>query len=282
MIHPQDLPASSTHCKPSVDISNLPLMSQQTTPITPTPITLTPFEFWQHVKNDEDCNEILERLDNHNELVSHFLFFSSLARTIDELDDLAKKKKKEIGHVFTEMTHLPNFRRLTEPLVRRKHRLHPYQRSPISPQPSSSSPNTNTSSNRVASFAETVPILSLPSSPISAGDSPTTPIDVDSLPSSSDVSSYVTAPLNPPTRPTTPEPPFGTAHRIHHDDITHFTHNGVFHVREEFSGNIYFEEDFYDLPRPSYRHSLPQVRLPTTPSRLRRDQLERFPPSSPQ
>jgi hypothetical protein len=74
-----------------------------------TPITLTPFEFWSYDKNDEDCDEVLDRLGEHTELVSHFLYFSSLTQTIDELDTLAKKKKKEICHVFTEMTQLPNF-----------------------------------------------------------------------------------------------------------------------------------------------------------------------------
>jgi hypothetical protein len=95
-------------------------MSQRTAPGGPS-------EFWKYVKNDEECDNILDRLGDHNDLVSHFLYFSSLARTINELDDLSKKKKKEIGHVFMELTQLPGFRDLTDPLVRQKHHLHPYR-----------------------------------------------------------------------------------------------------------------------------------------------------------
>jgi hypothetical protein len=210
-----------------------------------TDITLTPYEFWKHVKNDEDCNEILERLGDHNELVSHFLFFSSLARMIDELDDLAKKKKKEIGHVFMEMTHLPNFQHLTVPLIRRKHCLHPYWRSPVLPQPQLSSLHDEI----------TIPILSLPPSPILLGDSQSLPIDIDSLPSSSSAStSYETVLTHPPTRPTTPVPPFGIAHCSYCDGICYFIHDGVYHVQEELSGHIYEEGKYYSLPRPPYRY----------------------------
>jgi hypothetical protein len=214
------------------------------------PITLTAYEFWGYVKDDTDCDEVLELLGGRNELISHFLYFSSLGHTLDDFDKLVKKKKKEIAHVYTELTQSPEFRRLTASFVRRQHRLHLYRR-----------PSTPSRTTRVA-----------------PGDSPLTPIDVDSIvespPSSSSSSSattsFVTAPTNPPTRPTTPEPPFGTTHCIHHDDITHFTINGVYYVREEFSQQIYFEEDFYGLPRPTYRHHLPQLQLPTLPRMIPR------------
>ena len=211
------------------------------------PITLAAHEFWTYVKDDADCDEVLELLDGRNELISHFIYFSSLGHTLDDLNTLMKKKKKEIEHVYTELTQSPVFRRRTEQFVRRKHRPHPYRR-PTTPRPNS-------------------------------GDSILTPIDVDaiddsppsSIPSSSSAtSSFVTAPTNPPTRPTTPEPPFGTGHRIYHDDITHFTAHGVFYVREEYSQNIYREEDFYDLPRLPYRHHLPQLRIQPTSRMIHR------------
>jgi hypothetical protein len=221
-------------------------MSQQ-------PITLTAREFWNDVKDDTDCDEVLELLGGRNELISHFLYFSSLAHTLDDLDTIVKKKKKEIDHVFTELTQSPEFRRLTTPFIERKHRPHPYRR-----------PATPSHTTR--------PTL---------GDSILTPIDVDAIDdsppssssssSSSSATSFVTALTNPPTRPTTPEPPFGTAHRIHHDDITHFTNDGIYYVREEFSQNIYFEEDFYDLPRPPYHHHLSQLRVPTIPRMIPRN-----------
>jgi hypothetical protein len=77
-------------------------MSQQ-------PITLTAYEFWNYVKDDTDNDEVLELLGGRNELISHFLYFSSLAHTLDDLDKIVKKKKKEIGHVFTELTQSPEF-----------------------------------------------------------------------------------------------------------------------------------------------------------------------------
>jgi hypothetical protein len=231
------------------------------------PITLTAYEFWNYVKDDTDCDEILERLGGHNELISHFLYFSSLSHTLDDLNNFVKKKKKEIGHVYTELTQSPKFRRLIAPLVRRKHRHHPYQRPPVVSRPS---PRNNTSLGNES--PQTIPILSLPPSPILLGDSPLTPIDVDSLSSSSSIpSTYTTVPMHPPTRPTTPKPSFGTAHRIYHDDIQYFIQDGVYYVREELSGHIYTEEEFYNLPRPSYRHHLPQLRLPSIPRTPRRN-----------
>jgi hypothetical protein len=226
------------------DFYSLPFMSQQMTSIT-----LTPYEFWTYVKDDEDCDKILKLLGDRNELVSHFLYFSSLARTIDELDELIKTKRKEVTHVFTELSRLPNFRRLTDPHIRQKHRLHPYRR-----------PST---SSRVTS--------SLPPSPVLLGDSPSTPIDVDSLVSSPLTSStHITEPSNPPTRPATPVPPFGTAHRLYHDGVHHFVQNGVYYVRSEISGHVYEEEEYYHLPRPPYQHHLPQLRLPSVPGKTRR------------
>jgi hypothetical protein len=222
-------------------------MSQQ-------PITLTAHEFWSYAKNDADCDEILELLEGRNELISHFLYFSSLGHTLDDLNELMKKKKKEIGHVFTELTQSPVFRQRTAQFVRQKHRLHPYRR------PTTTSPTTTTRAN--------------------SGDSILTPIDVDAIndspPSSSSSSfssattSFVTAPTNPPTRPTTPEPPFGTAHRIYHDNIHYFAQDGIYYVRCELSGHIYTEEEYYGLPRAPYRHSLPQLRLPTLPRMIQR------------
>jgi hypothetical protein len=131
------------------------------------PITLTAYEFWSYVKDDTDCDEVLELLGGHNELISHFLYFSSIAHTLDDLDKLVKKKKKEIGHVYTELTQSPEFRRLTASFVQRQHRLHPYRRS--------STPSRTT---RVA-----------------LGDSPFTPINVDLL---------MTPPHRPPPLPLLP------------------------------------------------------------------------------
>jgi hypothetical protein len=85
-------------------------MSQQ-------PINLTAYKFWNYVKDDADCDEVLELLGGHNELISHFLYFSSLGHTLDDLNNFVKKKKKEIGHVYTELTQSPEFRQLTAPLV---------------------------------------------------------------------------------------------------------------------------------------------------------------------
>jgi hypothetical protein len=216
----------------------------------PQQITLTAYEFWGYVKNDIDNDTVLELLEGRNELISHFLYFSSIANTLDDLDKLVKKKKKEIAHVFTKLTQSPEFCRLTAPFVRRQHRFHPYRR-----------PTTATRTN--------------------SGDSILTPIDVDAIddspPSSSSSSSsssattsFVTAPTNPPTRPTTPEPPFGTAHRVYHDNIRYFIQDGIYYVRCELSGHVYTEEEYYDLPRAPYRHSLQQLRLPTLPRMIQR------------
>jgi hypothetical protein len=154
----------------------------------PPAITLTPYEFWTYVRNNIDCDEVLDRLDNQHNLISHFLYFSSLGRTIDELDDILKKKKKEVGHVFKELTQLPDFRRLTEPFVRRKHRPHPYRRSPVASRssPCNAASNNNTSPNNES--PQTIPILSLPPSPVLFGYLPLSPIDVDSLLSSTSTS----------------------------------------------------------------------------------------------
>ena len=260
MTHLQDHPATLTHCKLLPDTFTLIIMSQPR-------ITLTPSEFWTYVKADADCDEVLELLDNRYDLVSHFLYFSSLARTLDDLDELMKKKKKEIKHVFTELTRLPDFRNRTDAFVRRKHRLHPYRRPPT---PVQSPQSSSTANNHTASSPRTVPILSLPPSPILLGDSPSTPIDVDSLSSSSYISSYVTAPTNPPTRPATPIPPFGTAHRSYRDEVRYFMENGIYYVQCEISGHVYEEREYYRLPRSPYRHHLPQLRLPSIPRSPRR------------
>jgi hypothetical protein len=137
-------------------------MSQQ-----PPSITLTPYKFWTYVKADIDCDEVLDRLNNRHDLISHFLYFSSLGLTIDKLDDLLKKKKKEVGHVFKELTQLPDFQRLIEPFIRQKHHPHLYRLSPIascSPPRNAASSNNNTTLNNEP--PQTIPILSLPPSPV--------------------------------------------------------------------------------------------------------------------
>jgi hypothetical protein len=60
-----------------------------------TTITLTSSDFWKYVKDDVDCDEILKRLGDRTNLISHFLFFLSLACTIDELNNLNQGEKKK-------------------------------------------------------------------------------------------------------------------------------------------------------------------------------------------
>jgi hypothetical protein len=209
----------------------------------PQQITLFAHEFWNYVKSDADCDEILKLLEGRNELISHFLYFSSLGHTLDDLNELVKKKKKEVGHVFTELTQSPVFRQRTEPFVRRKHRLHPYRR-PIVIEKTDSSGSTH----------NPIDVDAIDNPPSSSSSSSS---------SSSDATSFVTAPINPPTRPTTPEPPFGTGHRVYHDDVHHFTLGDIYYVQCKLSGHVYLEEEFYELPRAPYQHALPQLRLPT-------------------
>jgi hypothetical protein len=207
------------------------------------PITLTAYEFWGYVKDDTDCDEVLELLGGHNKLISHFLYFSSIAKYTQRSRKTCKKEEERNCARLYRINTVPRI-----PLIDCTIRSTTTPPSPISP-----------AIHTISHYKNHPPL---------------TPIDVDSIvdspPSSSSSSSvttsFVTAPTNPPTWPTTPEPPFGTAHRICHDDITHFTNNGIYYVREEFSQNINFKEDFYDFPRPPYHHHLPQ--LPTIPQMI--------------
>src|SRR5271168_4019245 len=84
-------------------------------------IALTPRNFWGYVKSDDDSDEVLHALGDHNDLRASFLFFHSLNRTIEDLERLKQKTRREMNHLFHEMTEISDFQRLTDPFVRRKY-----------------------------------------------------------------------------------------------------------------------------------------------------------------
>jgi hypothetical protein len=75
-------------------------MSQQ-------PITLTAYKFWNYVKDDADCDEVLELLGGHNELVSHFLYFSSLGHTSQQLREKEKERNWTHLHRVDTIPQIP-------------------------------------------------------------------------------------------------------------------------------------------------------------------------------